>query len=504
MKRRQFLGTLPVAAGGLLTAGNAFDSRAECSPELSASVSTVAEPCAQSRFRVLNQILDRDAMQRGWARGVAPGYHHAPQDAIEAFKDLKFGIRIHWGLYCLIGSHESWGLAGANRDFWNVYNVLYQFFNPTDFDADSWMNQFEQWGVKYFTFTAKHHDGFAMWPTKTLQASPRLTAQAFNEGCEHLETVKINYGIMDSPYKKDIVKAVVDAGRKKGMGVGLYYSHVDWHDPAFAWDPFNFHYDLKFNKESDPQRWQTFIAHEREQVTELLTNYGPIDVLDFDIGWPKSAAHDIADIAQMVRKLQPNIIMRDRGIGAYGDYGTPERVVPNGRPEGLWKVIYPCGTSFSYIPGDSYHPAEWLLETLIEVAAKGGNFEVGFGPMPNGTWAPEAVERMQYAGDWLRVNGEAIYATRPRNVLNEGKNVWFTASKDGRFVYAIRMGWPGDRFEVQSVCPVSGTPIRMLGVAQPLKWRQQGGVLTVDIPPEIAAHQPCRQAFVFRIQVRPA
>ena len=504
MKRRQFLGKLPVAAGGLLTARNAFNSRAECSPELSASVSTVAEPCAQSRFRVLNQILDRDAMQRGWARSVAPGYHHAPQNAIDAFKDLKFGIRIHWGLYCLIGSHESWGLAGANRDFWNVYNVLYQFFNPTDFDADSWMNQFEQWGVKYFTFTAKHHDGFAMWPTKTLQASPRLTAQAFNEGCEHLETVKINYSIMDSPYKKDIVKAVVDAGRKKGMGVGLYYSHVDWHDPAFAWDPFNFHYDLKFNKESDPQRWQTFIAHEREQVTELLTNYGPIDVLDFDIGWPKAAAQDIADIAQMVRKLQPNIIMRNRGIGAYGDYGTPERVVPNGQRQGLWKVIYPCGTSFSYIPSDRYHPAEWVLETLIEVAAKGGNFEVGFGPMPNGTWAAEAVERMQYAGDWLRVNGEAIYGTRPRGVFNEGTNVWFTASKDGRYVYAISMGWPGDRFELRSIRPASGTPVHMLGVARALKWRQQGEVLRVDIPPEISEHPPCRQAFVFKIQVRPA
>jgi alpha-L-fucosidase len=315
MKRRQFLGKLPVAAGGLLTSGNAFNSRAQCPPELSASVSTVAEPCAQSRFRELNQILDREAMQSGWAKIVNSGYRHAPQNAIDAFKDLKFGIRIHWGLYCLIGSHESWGLAGANRDFWNVYNVLYQFFNPTDFDADSWMSQFEQWGVKFFTFTTKHHDGFAMWPAKTLQASPRLTAQAFNEGCEHLETVKINYSIMDSPYKKDIVKAVVDAGRKKGMGIGLYYSHVDWHDPAFAWDPFNFYYDPKFNKESDPQRWQTFIAHEREQVTELLTNYGPIDVLDFDIGWPKAAAQDIADIAQMVRKLQPNIIMRNRGIG---------------------------------------------------------------------------------------------------------------------------------------------------------------------------------------------
>lgn len=504
MKRRQFFTKLPIAAGGLIGAGSAFNAGLPMTAASRSPQSAPAEPCAQSRYTLLNNLVDREAMQRGWARRVAPDYHHAPQEAIEAFKDLKFGIRIHWGLYCLIGSHESWGLAGANRDFWNVYNVLYQFFNPTDFDADSWMNQFEQWGIKFFTFTTKHHDGFSMWPTKTTQDSPRLTAEAFIDGCEHLETAKINYSIMDSPYKKDIVKAVVDAGRRKGMGVGLYYSHVDWHDPAFAWDPFSFYYDPKFTKESDPQRWQRFIDHEREQVTELLTNYGAIDVLDFDIGWPEAAAHDIADVARMARKLQPNVIMRSRGIGAYGDYGTPEREIPSGRSAGLWKVIYPCGTSFSYIPSDQYHPAEWVLATLIEVVAKGGNFEVGFGPMPNGTWAPEAVERMEYVGAWLRVNGEAIYRTRPRSVYQEGKNIWLTASKDGRYAYAITTQWPGSRFALRSARPAAGSRIFMLGVEAPLKWQQQGEVVTVEIPPEVAAHPPCRQAFVFKLQVNSA
>jgi alpha-L-fucosidase len=444
-------------------------------------------------------------MQRGWAKEVDPGYHHAPQSAIEDFKDRKFGIRIHWGLYCMIGSDASWALAGANKQFWDTYNIFYQFFNPTSFDADGWMDLFAQGGIKYFTFTTKHHDGFSMWPTRTAHESIKLTPKGMSfGGVENVEKVIQSYSIKDGPYKKDIVRSIVEAGRKKGMGIGLYYSHVDWHDPAFAWDPFNLYYDPNFTAESDPARWKTFIEHEREQVRELMTDYGTIDYLDFDIGWPQAAANDIAEITMMVRKLQPEVVIRDRGIGAYGDYHTPEREIPPGPSQQFWKVIYPCGGAFSYLPNDVYKPAEWIVESLIGITAKGGNFEVGFGPMPSGEWPQETVDRLKYAGDWLRVNGEAIYGTRPRKVFREGENVWFTSSKDGRYVYAISIGWPGETFATQSVRAATASQIFMLGVNQSLAWRQDGQKLSITIPPSIADQKPCKQAFAFKIPVETA
>ncbi|HEV2351695.1 MAG TPA: alpha-L-fucosidase [Terriglobia bacterium] len=497
MNRRTFV-THSLMGNALLGLGPTLAS----TPDLGPAQATVeSQQPDESRFQELKSRLDFEAMQRGWAKTVDPDYHHAPAESVEAFQDLKFGIRVHWGLYSMIGSHESWGLAGANREFWNIYNILYQFFNPIGFDAEAWMNLFERSGIKFFTLTTKHHDGFSLWPTKTQQQSIRLTPQAFNYGAEHFETIEHSYSVLNAPYRKDIVRAVVDAARRKGIGVGLYFSHIDWHDPAFAWDPFNENYDPSFTEQSDPVRWRTFIAHERQQLQELMTQYGRIDYLDFDIGWPQAAAPDIANLAKMVRKLQPNVIMRDRGIGAYGDYHTPEREIPGKPTPGLWKVIYPCGEAFSYLPNDRYKSKEWILDSLIDITAKGGNFEVGFGPMPNGTWPQETVDHLEFVGNWLRVSGEAIYATRPWTTDREGGQLRFTRSKDGKYVFAISLKPPQDTLTIKSLRAAPGSPIVMLGSNQPLKWSHSTAGLVIEMDHDNATGRNTDWPCAFKIQV---
>ena len=152
------------------------------------------------------------------------------------------------------------------------------------------------------------------------------------------------------------------------------------------------------------------------------------------------------------------------------------------------------------LPNDIYQPAEWILDNLIGITAKRRNFEVGFGPMPNGRWPPGTVERLEYVGKWLQVNGEAIYNTRPRKIFREGSSLWFTGNKRGDVVYAISIGWPGQRLTIDSVRAFNGPKVFMLGVERPLNCHQESRGLVIDIPQAVAEKKPCQHAYVFKIR----
>jgi len=433
-------------------------------------------------------------------RGVDADYRHAGEQTVERWMDWKWGLRIHWGLYCMYDGEESWILVRPPKthEWQRDYYASYERFNPINFNADEWMEILQRAGMKYFSFTSKHHEGFCLWPTKTLQRGFRKNADGT------FENVTDHYSIAETPYKKDIIGQLVRAARAHDIGVSLYYSHIDWHDYDFGWDKRNFWYDPKFNMESDPRRWAAFIQKERQQITELLTWYGPIDTLCLDIHWPVQAQAEAYAVAKLARSLQPNIMLRNRGIDAYGDYETPEGQIPANPNEMRrpWQVIYPGGVGFSYHSHDAVKPREWVLESLVDIVAKGGNFQVGFGPDPTGKWPQEMIDRVVYVGDWLKVNGESIFATRPYLRYHEGTDLRFTRSKDQKYVYIISLKWPGTALASTLVYAKPGSTIRMLGYDHDLAWRQDGKGLTIQIPQELQAEskRPCLQAFAFKVE----
>jgi alpha-L-fucosidase len=239
-------------------------------------------------------------------------------------------------------------------------------------------------------------------------------------------------------------------------------------------------------------------------MVELLTNYGEIDMIGLDMWlgprvWPQLKA-----TLKELRQLRPNIMFRARGIGNYGDYFTPENYVPGDKQNtGMpWFVIYPLARSFSYDPvAENYKGAKWIIHTLVETVAKGGNLEIGIGPDGSGRFHPTAVAQMKEAGVWLNENGEAIYGTRSRagDHWHDGENVRFTRSKAQDIVYAICLDWPdGRELVLHGVRTEPGSEIVLLGHAGKIQWHTKGSDTVIDVG--AITQRPDSFAHVFKLR----
>jgi alpha-L-fucosidase len=429
-----------------------------------------------------------------------PDYSQAPEEAREAFRDMKYGVRIHWGVYSMLGVDASWPFLKMSNQNRQEYQQLYRSFNPTNFNADSWMALFQTNGIKVVAFTAKHHDGFSMFDTKTrVQRRVDWTAS----GSPQIQECDLAYSIMETPFKRDIVKEVTDAARRHGLKMDLYFSHPDWYDADFR--PFADHplHD-RVSKKEHPDQWDHFVERHRQQLAELLGNYGRIDLVCLDQYFDETAWLDLRQTMKMLRASHPNVMFRCRGIGNYGDYYTPEGFVPGAREntDMPWMTIYPLAGIPSYQPdATQYKDGAWIVTNLVDSVAKGGNFMVGIGPDATGLFHPKAIAALQDAGAWLRVNARAIFATRPRPGGNwkEGDNLRFTRSKDNHHVYAIALKWPGEELVLSSIKPRPGSAVKMLGRGESIQWHYDSfGRLAVTLPARLQAqaNRPCRDAWV--------
>jgi alpha-L-fucosidase len=442
------------------------------------------------------------------------------QEKLEKWQDLKFGLLMHWGPYSQWGIVESWSICAEDEpwcrrsmDDYGAYRKAYEnlktTFNPLDFNPEKWAKAARDAGMRYMIFTTKHHDGFTMYDT-------RLTDYKITDpGCP-----------FHTNPRADVTREIFDAFRAEGMWVGPYFSKPDWHSPYYWWPNFatpdrNVNYSI----EKYPDRWEKFKEFTHGQIMELVTNYGPVDILWLDGGQVQPVTEeqkirmlnspnykftrienqdiDMDALVKKVREKQPGTIIVDRAVyGKNQNYLTPENRVPEEALPYPWESCIVSGQGWSWVPDARYMSVREVIHLLVDIVAKGGNLLLNIAPGPEGQWHDEAYEMLAGVGEWMKVNNTAIYETRALAPYKEA-NICLTRKKDGT-VYAIYLAGDHEYYlptflSMNAVSPVKGASITLLGTGQQLKWKKSGRGFVAEIPEKIRKNPPAKYAWVFEI-----
>lgn len=337
----------------------------------------------------------------------------ADKEALKKFMNDRFGMFIHWGPVSLRGTEIGW--SRDNQVAVNDYDNLYKEFNPVLFNAEDIVKVAKDAGMKYLTITARHHDGFCLWPS------------AFTD-----------YNIANTPYKKDIVAALNEACKKAGIKFCIYYSVLDWYHPDY---PKHSSKEVPLDPKSDMQK---YIAYMKNQLKELITNYDPY-MLWFDGQWEKPWTDEMGkDIYDYVKKLKPSIITNNRlgkemaGVDnktidhskIVGDYDTPEQVVGKMNMDIPWESCFTICKQWSWKPNDKMKSLDTCISILAKTAGGNGNLLLNVGPMPDGRIEARQIKRLEEIGNWLKTNGQAIYGTLGGPY--EPKSTYATTRKDNK------------------------------------------------------------------------
>ncbi len=364
----------------------------------------------------------------------------AQHDArMQWWRDARFGLFIHWGLYAIPAgewkgktNYGEWIRHSAQIPI-DVYDRFVGQFNPGKFHADEWVSLAKDAGMKYIVITSKHHDGFCLFDSKNT-----------------------DFDVMSTPFKRDILKELSEACRKQGIRLCFYHSIMDWHHPDYlprrGWEK---------DRSAAGAAFDRYVLYMKNQLKELLTNYGPLGVLWFDGEWESTWNEKYGrDLYQYVRSFQPDIIINNRvgasrsgmegfsqGRESAGDFGTPEQQIPaTGLPGVDWETCMTMNDNW----GTNSHDKNWklakdLIRMLADIASKGGNYLLNIGPTSEGVFPPESVERLREIGQWMKTNSESITATQasPFKKVEWGRSTQ-KAIGGGTRLYLHVFNWPAD------------------------------------------------------------
>ena len=378
--------------------------------------------------------------------------------------EAKFGMFIHWGLYSVIGQHE-WALEVEGVPI-PQYELLAKHFTPKPNAARDWARLAKRAGQKYMVMTTKHHEGFCHWDTK-------LT----------------DYCAPQQGPGRDLVREFVDAARAEGLRVGFYYSLMDWHHPDGA------------RCKTDEEARRRFVEYTHGLIRELMTNYGKIDILWYDVDWPLTPEQwESERMNQMVFDLQPDIIVNNRN-GLEGDFSTPEQHIQAAEAGRAWESCMTLNDSWGFNRfDDAWKTPKTIVANLANCARGGGNYLLNIGPEPDGSVPPESVAGLQAVGQWLDTNGKAIYGTDRGNF---GWNTNANYTRRGNTLYIHQQFWPGHTpaadwlsfYQTQAVIAIGGLKpnvisVRILKTGEKVDFIQDEFSLRVTGLPLTAPDQP--------------
>ncbi len=356
------------------------------------------------------------------------------KERLKWWTEARFGMFIHWGLYSMAARHEWVKRFEQMSD--ERYQIYFDLFNPDLFEPKEWAATARKAGMKYFVITTKHHEGFCLWDTKFT-----------------------DYKVTNTPYGKDLIKPMVEAFRAEGLRVGFYYSLLDWHHPDYPVDRAHpMAENEEFRKKTANRDVKKYAAYMRHQIEELLTQFGKIDYLFLDFSFPGEDGKgrndwESLELIELIRKLQPQIIVNDRldllDVPGGWDFRTPEQFKPREwlKIDGEkipWETCQTFSGSWGYHRDEaSWKSVKQLLVLLIETVSKGGNLLLNVGPTARGTFDDRALERLNRIGEWMRLHSRAIYGcTEAPEEFSRPENCLLTFQPETNRIYVHVLDWP--------------------------------------------------------------